>query len=319
MENLIVDASTGHVRVVSMMTTARPALNPKGVLTSVKGILDDYSGPNVSKRQVKGRITSVVPSEVCEYILDNISGQGWDTWRVASGDVFKHSLRNHVERVCSSLQAQSQHQQVQQMPSNQIEQDETKASVLTKALRTVNIDGPIRIDEDSGIASIIDAIRLLCPEASPENAAHMLTRVLEKENADGGNSHVPVWYRVQSPSPSPTASAISAISPPHATLKRSSKSQAAKEVRRQSAETICRVLGGDVSLCDEIEQRCASLQSTEEGRTYQNFVMDQGPAKKHRSEPPFWFEYASDEQKRASVSVVAKKVTSLEEIDMHET
>lgn len=191
-----------------MMTTARPGLNSKGILRSVKRILDDYSGPNISKRQVKGRITSVVPSEVCEYILDNISGQGWDTWRVASGDVFKQSLRNYVERVCSSRQAQSQHQQVQQMPSNQIEQAETKASLLTKALRTVNIDGSVRIDEDSGIASIIDVIRLLCPEASPENAAHMLTRVLEKENGDGGNNHVPV---VQSPIPIPIADRVTYI------------------------------------------------------------------------------------------------------------
>ncbi|CAN0320740.1 unnamed protein product, partial [Hapterophycus canaliculatus] len=44
------------------------------------------------------------------------------------------------------------------------------------------------------------------------------------------------------------------------------------EFRRQSAETICRVLGGDVSLCQEIEQRCSCLQSTEKGRVYQQFV-----------------------------------------------
>lgn len=72
--------------------------------------------------------------------------------------------------------------------------------------------------------------------------------------------------------------------------------RAAKEFRRQSAHTICRVLGGDTSLCDEIEQRYARLQSTEEGRAYQNFVMYQGPAKKTRSEAPFWFEYASDKR-----------------------
>lgn len=74
-----------------------------------------------------------------------------------------------------------------------------------------------------------------------------------------------------------------------------------------------------MSLCDEIEQRCTRLQSTEEGRAYQNFVMDQGPAKKIRSKQPFWFEHASDEQKKAFVSVVAKKDIALEEIDMYET
>lgn len=85
-------------------------------------------------------------------------------------------------------------------------------------------------------------------------------------------------------------------------------SGAAKEFRRQPAQTICRVLGGDVSLCDEIEQLCARLQSTEESRAYQSFLMDQPPAKKHRSEP-FWFEHGPDEERKAYVSIEAKKRT----------
>lgn len=106
----------------------------------------------------------------------------------------------------------------------------------------------------------------------------------------------------------------------------------AREFRRQSSEKVCRLLGGDPSLVSEIEARHATLQSTEQGRETQAFLlagreeaietsdgMPAGPAKKARSEAPFWFDYASDEQKRAFVSVVANKAMALEQIDMYDT
>lgn len=46
----------------------------------------------------------------------------------------------------------------------------------------------------------------------------------------------------------------------------------AKESRCQSAETICRVLSGDISPCRENKQRCFRLQSAEEGRAYHHFM-----------------------------------------------
>lgn len=73
--------------------------------------------------------------------------------------------------------------------------------------------------------------------------------------------------------------------------------------RRQSSENVCRLLGGDLSLVFEIEARHAILQSTEEGRAAQEFLIDrreeeietfdgipadQPPAKEARSEAPFW-------------------------------
>lgn len=65
--------------------------------------------------------------------------------------------------------------------------------------------------------------------------------------------------------------------------------------------TPSRVLGGDVSLCAEIEERCARLQSTEEGRAYQSFMTGEAPAKKHRSLP-----------------AEVKKSVVVTEIEMHE-
>ena len=47
----------------------------------------------------------------------------------------------------------------------------------------------------------------------------------------------------------------------------------AREFRRQSSEKVCRLLGGDLSLVSEMEARHATLQSTEQGRATQEFLL----------------------------------------------
>ncbi|CBN80320.1 EsV-1-210/211 paralog [Ectocarpus siliculosus] len=47
----------------------------------------------------------------------------------------------------------------------------------------------------------------------------------------------------------------------------------AHSFRRQSSEKVCRLLGGDLSLVSEIEARHATLQSTEQGRETQEFLL----------------------------------------------
>jgi hypothetical protein len=47
----------------------------------------------------------------------------------------------------------------------------------------------------------------------------------------------------------------------------------ARQFRSSSAKVVCRVLGGDVSICEEIEKRHAQLQSTEEGARAQEFLL----------------------------------------------
>lgn len=44
--------------------------------------------------------------------------------------------------------------------------------------------------------------------------------------------------------------------------------------RRQSSEKVCRLLGGDLSLISDIEARHATLQSTEQGRATQEFLLN---------------------------------------------
>ena len=94
---------------------------------------------------------------------------------------------------------------------------------------------------------------------------------------------------------------------------------AAKEVHRTAAKTICRPLGADTGLCNDIEQRCARLQSTEEGRVYQKFVIDQGPAKETRSGAPFWFQYMTYAEKKSLAPTEANKNVAPDEIDIYKT
>ncbi|ACH46821.1 unknown [Feldmannia species virus] len=54
--------------------------------------------------------------------------------------------------------------------------------------------------------------------------------------------------------------------------------QKAIEFRRKSADVVCRLLGGDMSLVKEIEQRCATLQRSPEGRVIQDILLGDGDA-----------------------------------------
>lgn len=189
----------------------------------------------------------------------------FDFDRLESGQSFEQALCERVERVRPSGQTdRPQRQQVE------CAEQTTRASVLQNALRSISIHVFIRMDEDSIKASIIDTIRVMCAKASPENAAHRLTRFLENENGDGTTNHV---LGVQGPTP--ISERIDYIINGHGNNAKALleiiwllPSRATKEFRRQMAHTICRVLRGDKSLCDGIEQRCARLQSTEEGRAY---------------------------------------------------
>ncbi|CAM9129855.1 unnamed protein product [Ectocarpus sp. 8 AP-2014] len=324
MDSITIDATTGVVGVKTLIWHIMPQLHTSSVLKGVHRVLKD-SGASMDTTLVNGRFTKTATVDLCCNILDKMGGVKWAQWRQSSGPAFKRALRERVASVVSSGQVEQAHPPVQQAEEQQVEGVETKAVVLRKALRAMNIEGSVRVDERTGMASDIDVIRMLCPEASSEYAAQMLKRVLEREAADGGNHSVqntrhsaPLADRVHylkingdghvTPvSDAPTAIEIIWLLP----------ARAAREFRKQSADTIARVLGGDVSLCAEIEQRCARLQSIEEGRAYQSFMTGEAPAKKHKSLPE-WFEYATNDQKSAYVAAEVKKSVVMTEIEMHE-
>ena len=295
-----------------MIQCANPEAHPGSILRSVNGVLKDVTSvPAMTKRSVNQKSTVVAGLATCNYILDNLPGKKWASWRQESGEAFKRSLVERIEQVRTGISggdpdgADEEHKE-----------PETKASVLEKSLRTIGIVGSIRVDEQSGKGSVIDVIKLLCPGIDSAYAGLMLTRVMEKDVVDGDDNPVMTSIadrvdhiqingkgRTTPVSDAKTITEIIWLLP----------ARAAKEFRRQSAETICRVLSGDTSICEEIESRCARLQGSEEGRAFQRFMggdSDGPPAKRARIGPEI-MELATEEEYQAYVSSQVKFHTDL--------
>ena len=306
MDSVVVEQSTGLVGVSTLIKAALPDLHAGSVLRSVHNVLKkpDAQGLDLTTKTVNGRMMRMASLDVCNFLLDNMPGHRWVVWRTANGESFKESLTQYIEQVRSSsteevsrdVQVEVQEEEVQ----------ETKASTLRKALRTLNIDGSVRVDEASGKASDLDVIRLMCPGLSTHDASQMLVRLLEREDAtqlegsprDEDNSDSIrdriSYIKINGKGRSTPVSDVKTIIEIMWQIP-----GAGRSFRRESAGVICRVLGGDVSLCDEIEARCEILQETPEGRSYQNFMaggVDEEPtAKRTRIGPPI-MELASPEQ-----------------------
>lgn len=310
MDNVVVDPSSGDVGVSSMIQCANPEAHPGSILRSVNGVLKDVTSvPAMTKRSINQKSTVVADLATCIYILDNLPGRKWASWRQESGEEFKRSLAERVEQARVGISGGG--------PDVADEEPtETKASVLEKSLRTIGIIGSIRVDEASGKGSIIDVIKLLCPGATGDYATQALSRVIDRDSDEGPTSHgrtsiadrvdhvqINGKGRTTPVSDAKTITEIIWLLP----------ARAAKEFRRQSAETICRVLSGDTSICEEIESRCARLQGSEEGRAFQRFMSgesDGPPAKRARIGPEI-MELATEEQYQAYVSSQVQFQTDL--------
>ncbi|CAM9105570.1 unnamed protein product [Ectocarpus sp. 12 AP-2014] len=318
-------SSSGGVSVRALISHIMPQLHPSSVLRGVHRATKDSSGHELTTSLINGRLTKTATVDMCCDILDKMSGDEWDEWRASSGPAFKRALRERVASVLSSDQDQVEqaHPPAQQVGEQQVQDQgvEKKAVVLRKALRAINIDGSVRVDEPTGMVSDIDVIRMLCPEKNDDYAKIALKRILEREQQEADQNDTDratladrvryikingAWH-VTPCSDAPTVIEIIWLLP----------GSAARAFRKQSAETIARVLGGDVSLSAEIEQRCARLQSTDEGTAFQSVMLGQAPAKKHKGLPE-WFEYATNEQKRVYVAAEVKKSVVFTEIEMHE-
>lgn len=310
MENIIVQ--DGEFGISSVIKAARPTLHPGGILRSARTAMKNFDGPTgLTSRMILGRQTQMSSLEVSKYILDNLPGQSWVEWRTTHGDSFKKSLAQLVRQVPVEEVHIGQSDETEAH-----EVQETKASTLKKAFRTLNIDGSVRIDEASGKASIIDVILLLSPGVSRDSARKMLSCLLEKEDAidteEAGNqfpladrvSHIKI-NGVGHITPVCDASTIVQI----IWLLPAS---AAKSFKRESAQVICQVMGGDVSLCAEIEARNDRLQSTPQGQAFQNFVLggnntaEEPQAKRTRIGPEI-LELASEEEYAKYIKVGLKQ------------
>lgn len=305
MENIVVDPSSGLVGISSMIKCADPGANPGSILRSVNSVLQDAPF-STNKRAINKKSTVVADLTTCNYVIDNLPGRKWDAWRQESGEEFKRSLAEHVERVRTvrtTVPEPTYH------GGDLQDEIETKSSVLQKSLRTVGIIGSVRVNEASNKCSVIDVINLLSPSTAGDYANKALSRVIDKDRDDQERSCRDDGTSISiSPSIADRVDYIQINGKGRTTPVADAKTiveiiwllpaRVAREFRRQSAETICRVLSGDTSICAEIESRCAELQSSEEGRNLQNFMSgesSEAPAKRARIGPEI-MELATEEQ-----------------------
>ena len=311
MDNIVVDPSSGDVGVSSMIKCANPEAHPGSILRGVNGVLKDVTSvPAMTKRSIKQKSTVVASLATCNYILDNLPGRKWASWRQESGESFKSALAEHAQRVRAGIPGDNPNGN----PDD--EEFETKASVLEKSLRTIGIIGSIRVDEASGKGSVIDVIKLLCPGATGDYAKIALSRVLAKDEDEQYESDQKI---TTSTSIADRVDHIQINGKGRTTPVSDAKTiveiiwllpaRAAKEFRRQSAETICRVLSGDTSICEEIESRYARLQGSEEGRAFQRFMNDDsdGSSAKRARIGPKIMELATEEQYAEYVSIQVQR------------
>lgn len=166
-----------------------------------------------------------------------------------------------------------------------------------------NITHNIRVDAATKKGSVIDVIRIVCPEIPSNQASTSLTRLASEyphlassccQLRIGGKGKL-----------TPCADAKTLVE-----IVWLLPGKAAREFRRSSAQTVCRVLGGDLRLVQEIEARHHALEGTEEGQATREFLLDDDEApqrKKYRvnddaittysGDLPMQLQLASDTQK----------------------
>jgi hypothetical protein len=161
-----------------------------------------------------------------------------------------------------------------------------------------NITASIRVDTATNTGSVIDVIRIV-QQCSASDASTYLKRLVKDVGTELG-TRCPLLRMNGKGQETPCADARTLVE-----IVWALPSKAAREFRRTSAQTVCRVLGGDLSLAAEIEARHDSLQ-TEGGKAAQTFlVKDSSCGETERSSKRFKGELltelqiASTEQKSA--------------------
>lgn len=275
--NIVIDARSGDVAVKSMIKNIMPNLSDGGILKTVHRVLGDYNGPKMSTRLMNGRLACAATLDLSFEILDRMTGPSWSKWRENSGNAFKKALRERVEKGRSStqteqLQLQTTPQLQLQPPQLQLQpppQVGIKTAALQKALRSVNIHGSVRIDDGLGTASVIDTVRLISPTASAEYAAQMFTRVLQKDDRvvsiRSRTTHIKINGRGNKTPCTDIATLVEIIW--------MLPGGASRAFRRDSAETICRVMGGDLDLCHQIAQNNRAWGSIEGGEVMRQALL----------------------------------------------
>ncbi|KAG5183136.1 hypothetical protein JKP88DRAFT_157226 [Tribonema minus] len=129
-----------------------------------------------------------------------------------------------------------------------------------------NVTASIRVDRATGLGSVIDVIRMVNPNQERTAATKAVAYLTaDDETLRRSIQHVRINGKGK---PTPCASARVLVEVVFLL-----PGKAARDFRRASATTVCRVLGGDLSIVGEVEARHHALQQTEGGRAAQEFLL----------------------------------------------
>ena len=159
-----------------------------------------------------------------------------------------------------------------------------------------NITASIRVDAATNKGSVIDVIRLINPSITSGNASVTLTNLTNSSMTLTENiSQLQINGKGR---PTPCADAATLVE-----IVWLLPGRAARDFRRASAQTVCRVLGGDLSMVQEIEARHHALQTSVEGQATQSFLTPPTPSPQPSlavvDSLPVQLQLASVEQKSA--------------------
>lgn len=180
----------------------------------------------------------------------------------------------------------------------------------TLSMDVANFTTNIRVDSATKTGSVIDVIRLVNPESTSGHASVLFNRLTTEDSALTTRC---CQLRINGKGkPTPCADARTLVE-----IVWLLPGRAARDFRRSSAASVCRMLGGDLSLVQEIEARYSSLHSTEAGRAAQEFLSQSAvTAEVVNDKLPAELQLATETQKEAFVEnwLRCKRLSDADEI-----
>jgi hypothetical protein len=161
-------------------------------------------------------------------------------------------------------------------------------------MNLANITASIRVDLDTKKGSVIDVIRLVNPNLTSSNAGNTLTKL----SSDLGIQYTQLKINGKGKL-TPVADARTLVE-----IVWALPGKAARDFGRSSAQTVCRVLGGDLCLVAEIEHRHYTMQQSEAGQAAQDFLLqadDERAVKRFKVTGPVELENATVSQRQLFV------------------
>jgi hypothetical protein len=190
----------------------------------------------------------------------------------------------------------------------------TAHSLCSSTMDAASITASMRVDAATKKGSVIDVIRIV-QQCNASDASTYFKRLVNNLGTELG-TRCPSLKINGKGQVTPCADACTLVE-----IVWALPGKAARDFRHDSAKTVCRVLGGDLSLVEELEARNDTLQRSDVGQAAQEFLMDdsqtveagRGP-KRFKGDLPVELQIASTEQQCAYFELwLQEKQQQLEE------